>query len=209
MTWANISGTGGGALPNLPVWSIQIDNSTPPSTLYIGADDGVYTTTDLGVNWSRLGTGLPNAQVFQVDLNKNLHILGAATHGRGAWEILTPLPAVTVINVTSSTPDGTYGAAAVISIQMTFSAAVTVTGTPQLALNSGGIANYASGSGTAALTFTYTVAAGQNSPHLDYTSTAALTLNGGTIKDAGSNPANLTLPAPGTAGSLGANKNIV
>jgi len=89
--WTNISGT----LPNLPVWSIQIDNSTSPSTLYIGADDGVYRTTDLGVNWSRLGTGLPNAQVFQVAFNGSLHILGAATHGRGAWEIQTGGPTAT------------------------------------------------------------------------------------------------------------------
>ena len=58
-----------------------------------------------------------------------------------------------------------------------------VTGTPQLALNSGGTASYTSGSGTSTLTFTYTVAAGQNSPKLDYTSTSALTLNGGTIFD--------------------------
>jgi uncharacterized protein (TIGR03437 family) len=115
----------------------------------------------------------------------------------------------TVTNVTSSTVNGTYGVGANISIQITFSAAVNVTGTPQLALNSGGTASYGSGTGTATLTFTYVVASGQNSADLDYTSTAALTLNGGTIKDAGSNAANLTLPAPGSAGSLGANKNII
>ena len=85
----------------------------------------------------------------------------------------------------------------------------TVTGTPQLALNSGGTASYTSGSGTATLTFTYTVAAGQSSADLDYNTTSSLTLNGGTINDAGSLPAALTLPAPGGAGSLGGNKNIV
>ena len=93
--WTNISGTGGGALPNLPVWSIQINDSTSPSTLYIGAEDGVYTSTDLGVSWSRLGTGLPNVQVFQVAFNGSLRILGAATHGRGAWEIQTAGPTPT------------------------------------------------------------------------------------------------------------------
>ena len=84
-----------------------------------------------------------------------------------------------------------------------------MTGTPLLALNSGGNASYSSGSGTSTLTFTYTVANGQNSPHLDYTSTGALTLNGGTIKDVVNNAANLNLPSPGAAGSLGANKSIV
>ena len=74
--WTNISGN----LPNEPVWSLQI--GTRSGTLYIGADDGVYVTANFGASWSRLGTGLPNAQVFQIELNRNLHILGAGTHGR-------------------------------------------------------------------------------------------------------------------------------
>ncbi|MBU1122132.1 MAG: hypothetical protein KKF54_05525, partial [Candidatus Omnitrophica bacterium] len=47
------------------------------------------------------------------------------------------------------------------------------------------------------------------SSDLDYTGTGALTLNGGTIKDAAVNNATLTLASPGAAGSLGANKAIV
>ena len=115
----------------------------------------------------------------------------------------------TITNVSSTTANGTYGAGSVISVTATFSSTVMVTGTPLLALNSGGTASYASGSGTSTLTFVYTVAAGQNSARLDYTSTTALTLNGGTIMDTANDPANLTLPAPGAAGSLGANKSIV
>ena len=86
---------------------------------------------------------------------------------------------------------------------------MSVTGTPQLALSSGGTADYASGSGTSTLTFTYTVGAGENSADLDYTATNALTLNGGTIEDAATNGADLTLAAPGAAGSLGNAKDIV
>jgi hypothetical protein len=114
-----------------------------------------------------------------------------------------------VTSVTSSNANGVYKAGASILIQVSFSGVVNVIGTPLLSLNSGGTANYTSGSGTSTLTFTYLVGAGQNSPDLDYTSTSALTLNGGTINDIFSNPATLTLPAPGAAGSLGANKNIV
>ena len=120
---------------------------------------------------------------------------------------IDPLP-TTVTNVTSTTANGTYGVGAALAITVTFSRTVTVTGTPLLALNSGGTASYSSGSGTATLTFNYTVAAGQNSAHLDATSSTALTLNGGTIVDSSSQPAVLTLPAPGAAGSLGANKSI-
>ncbi len=119
-------------------------------------------------------------------------------------DINPPAP-TTVTNVTSSTPGGTYGMPSLISIQVSFSGTVTVTGAPQLALNSNGRANYTSGSGSATLNFTYAIGATDSSSHLDYASTGALTLNGGTIKDAAGNNANLTLPAPGTAGSLGAN----
>ena len=122
--------------------------------------------------------------------------------------ILTVSSQTTVTNVTSSTANGRYKAGAAVSIQVSFSAAVNVTGTPQLALNSGGTAFYASGSASNTLSFTYTVAGGQNSAHLDYASSSALSANGGTVTDAGSNAAVLTLPAPGAAGSLGANKNI-
>jgi len=81
--WTNISGN----LPNEPVWSLQI--GTRSGTLYIGADDGVYVTANFGASWSRFGAGLPNAQVFQIELNSKLHILGAGTHGRSMWEIST------------------------------------------------------------------------------------------------------------------------
>ena len=70
-------------------------------------------------------------------------------------------PAVTQVSTTQAT--GIYTAGTAIPITVTFSEPVTVTGTPQLALNSGSgaAANYSSGSGTATLTFIYTVAAGQ------------------------------------------------
>ncbi|HEY7154537.1 MAG TPA: Ig-like domain-containing protein, partial [Gemmataceae bacterium] len=114
--------------------------------------------------------------------------------------------APTVTNVSSSTANGTYGVGAVISIQVTFSSVVNVTGTPQLALNSGGTASYSSGSGTSTLTFSYTVAAGQNANPLDEASTSALS---GTIKDAGGNAANLALPADGSGHALSDTKSIV
>jgi uncharacterized repeat protein (TIGR01451 family) len=116
-----------------------------------------------------------------------------------------------VTNATSTTANGAYRVGATVPVTVEFSEAVVVTGTPQLALNSGlGVrANYSSGSGSSTLTFSYTVAAGQNSADLDYTSPSSLTLNGGTIKDAANVAANLTLPTPGTTHSLGFNKDIV
>jgi alpha-tubulin suppressor-like RCC1 family protein len=119
-------------------------------------------------------------------------------------------PAVT--NVDSSLASGNYKAGQVIPVQLTFSKVVTVTGSPQITLATGGsntIVNYASGSGTNTLTFNYTVFNGENSADLDYVATNSLALNGGAIRDSIGNNASLTLPAPGAAGSLGADKTIV
>lgn len=114
-----------------------------------------------------------------------------------------------VTNVTSTTSNGTYDVNITILVQVTFDQNVTVTGTPTLTLNNSGAASYTSGSGTSTLNFTYTTAQGADTTRLDYQSTSALLLAGGTIRNGGSENATLTLPTPGSAGSLGANKNIV
>ncbi len=106
----------------------------------------------------------------------------------------------TVVSVTSSKTDGVYKQGENILITITFSEAVDVTGAPTLALNSGGVANYTSGTGNSVLTFSYSVGAGENSSDLDYAATSSLV---GTIKDAALNAANLTLPATGSGNSLG------
>jgi uncharacterized repeat protein (TIGR02543 family) len=130
-----------------------------------------------------------------------------------SWNFtIADIIAPTVSNVTSDKPDGAYKAAEVINVQVTFSEIVNVTGTPQITLETGAsdaVVNYTSGSGSAILVFTYTVAAGHTAADLDYVAINSLALNGGAIKDAAGNDAILTLPAPAGAGSLGANKNIV
>ena len=76
---------------------------------------------------------------------------------------------------------------------------ITTNGFPQLTLETGtsdAVVNYASGSGGTTLTFNYTVASGHVSGDLDYASTSALALNGGTIKDGAGMPT-LTLASLG------------
>ncbi len=117
-----------------------------------------------------------------------------------------------ITNVTSNTANATYKVGDAIDVRVNFSENVTVTGTPQITLETGStdrLASYSSGSGASTLVFSYTVQSGDTSSDLDYISTGALTLNGGTIKDSGTNNASLTLPTPGTAGSLGYNKALV
>jgi hypothetical protein len=120
--------------------------------------------------------------------------------------------APTVTNVTSTKNNGTYGIDTVITVTVAFTENVTVTGTPQITLETGGsdaVVNVTGGSGTSTLSFAYTVASGHTASDLDYTATTSLALNSGTIKDVFGNPATLTLASPGGAGSLGNNKAIV
>jgi hypothetical protein len=114
--------------------------------------------------------------------------------------LLSGVAAAPTVTGVSSPATGAYAAGTAVPITVAFSKAVTVTGLPQLALNDGGAAGYTSGSGTAALTFTYSVAVGRSTTDLDYASTAALALNGGSIHDATGNAAALTLPPTGTDG---------
>lgn len=82
-----------------------------------------------------------------------------------------------------------------VTTTVTFSEAVTVTGTPQLALLMGLApvqASYVSGSGGTALTFTYTILAGQTDGNGLGVVANSLTLNGGSIKDSASNDVPLT-----------------
>lgn len=124
----------------------------------------------------------------------------------------TSAPLVT--GVTSLTSNGSYKSGQTISIQVSFSANVAVTGTPQLTLETGAtdaVVNYTSGSGTSTLTFDYTIVAGHNTTDLDYVTLPPLSLNGGTIKDSalGLYDAALTFAAPAATNSLAANKALV
>ncbi|AGA68428.1 cell wall-binding protein [Desulfitobacterium dichloroeliminans LMG P-21439] len=117
----------------------------------------------------------------------------------------------TVTSVSATTTNGSYKQGDTIAITVTFSSAVTVTGTPRLGLETvttDRTASYGFRGGTNTLTFIYTVQAGDSAEDLDYKATDSLKLNGGTII-AGATDAILTLPDPGAPGSLGANKDIV
>jgi hypothetical protein len=78
-----------------------------------------------------------------------------------------------------------------VTLTLNLSEAVTVTGgSPTLSLNDGGTATYTGGNGSNAITFSYTVAAGQNTSALAVT---AINLNDATITDLAGNGADLSL----------------
>jgi hypothetical protein len=83
-TWDDISGD----LPNLPTLALLIDISTQTPTLYVGTDLGVFRSLDDGQSWERFSAGLPNVRVEDLVLNPDTGVLVAATHGRGAWQLV-------------------------------------------------------------------------------------------------------------------------
>ncbi len=95
---------------------------------------------------------------------------------------------VSGVSLTSSPAVATtYGRDESIEVQVTFNRPVTVTGTPRVALTVGAQtrqADYASGTGTRALTFRYTVVAADADADGIEVGASALALNSGAIADA-------------------------
>ena len=104
-------------------------------------------------------------------------------------------PVITSVAVTSTPTGGYYRRGDTISVTVTFDNPVTVNtagGTPYVLVRVGvpsRQARYASGSGSAALVFSYTVAAGDEDQNGIAWPARALILNGGTIKRMHSDPA--------------------
>ncbi|MBP7634689.1 hypothetical protein KBA41_11015 [Candidatus Ozemobacteraceae bacterium] len=163
-------------------------NTAYPVTLAAGLLDGVY-------------------DIVAVDIAGNVSAI------LGGWLMVDNTPP-TALAVTSTTASNGVILDDIVNVTIRFSEpvrVVTTGGTPALTLETGSTdraAPWQSGDTTDSLVFRYTVQNGDFSSDLDYANTTALALNGGTIGDAVGNPAVLTLPAPGAAGSLGANAQI-
>ncbi|OAF06213.1 hypothetical protein AYJ54_21350 [Bradyrhizobium centrolobii] len=118
-------------------------------------------------------------------------------------QIDTTTPTVSSVAASGSgitSGNGNLNAGDVVTLTVNLSSAVTVAGgTPTLTLNDGGTATYTGGSGTNALIFSYTVAAGQNTSDLAVT---AVNLNAATVKDSAGNAANLAGAVTNPSGTL-------
>jgi hypothetical protein len=162
----------------------------------------VYTVTvNTVAGDGTLRLDLNNAGTSIIDLAGN-----AITAGFNAGNTVTVDNSVPVISSVAVPANATYVAAQTLTFTVNFGENVTVNtagGTPTLGLTIGTSsksASYTGGSGTTALTFAYTITAGDLDT--DGIAVGALALNGGTIIDAGSNNANLTLNNVGATGSV-------
>ena len=166
----------------------QINSFNIGTVASYGGAESYGTSTKPGASSVSIGWTAANGAMIHLAMNIKY---GAAA--------VTP----TISSVTGPA-NGSYRAGQTLSFTANFSAAVTVTGTPQLPLTIGSSsvsASYASGSGTTALVFSYTVQAGDTDSD-GIASTSPLVLNGGTIKSSGGTDATLTFTPPTTTSVL-------
>ena len=154
----------------------NISSATASTYTLVAADQG--TTVKVTVS-------------FTDDANNPETLTSAATATVGAT---ATAPTVSNVAVTSTPASGTtyYLAGEVIEFTVTFSAPVTVTGTPKFAFRLGAAtrqAAYARGSDSAALVFARTVQAGEVDSNGISWNSLALALDGGTITQTGATTA--------------------
>ena len=193
----NYNGTGSGTNTLQFTYIVQSGDST--------ADLDYVATNSLTAGTSIQDAGGANATLV-------LPSPGAANSLGANKAIVIDGIVPTVTSVSATTADGSYKTGDNVVVTVTFSENVTVTGTPQITLETGTtdrtIDYNGTGSGTNTLQFNYTVQAGDTTADLDYVTVNSLTA-GTSIQDAAGNNATLTLPSPGAANSLSANKAIV
>jgi hypothetical protein len=169
---------------------------------YVGGSGSSVLTFSYTVSAGDANTGSLTARAVNLNggsiengghVSANLSLSGLSQSGP---QIDTIPPTVTAI--VESPPSGALTTGQTATVALTLSKAVTVTGAPILMLNDGGIATYSGGSGTTALSFSYTVGAADT--NVASLAATAVNLSGGTIRDAAGNASSLSLSGLNQAG---------
>ena len=202
------------------VMATDADSGDTVSYAVTGGDDQTHFQIVAASGVLTFATALDHESPTDADTNNVYLVTVTATGGTGGRALTTEqaisvtvndvdeTPAVTDVVVTS-TPTATadtYGRDETIEVTVTFDQAVTVTGTPRIQLRIGGgaqdnlkWANYAGGTGTTALRFTYVVQSGDMDDNGIYIEADELVLNNGTIQGVDDDvAAALTYTRPGT-----------
>ncbi len=165
----------------LNVWTGSV-SLAPASTYWVVFSE---TATSYAIDISVQTTGGSGSWLTNPDYFFR-YGTNSGTTQTGALQIA--LGAVSALPITAvGTPAaGSYRAGTALDFTVNFGSAVTVTGTPRLALTVGAAtcyATYASGSGTSALVFTYTVQAGNTDTDGIAITSSEIDFHGGTIED--------------------------
>ena len=149
-----------------------------------------------------------NAYVCAETITVNGNLISSGVNVCG---LIDPDAIASILEASALNEDGYYKIGDEISITIKYNKNVIVTGTPEITLRTGAndqVARYSSGSETIILTFKYIVQKEDLTSRLEYVSSSALSLNGGSIKDLQGKEADIVLPEPKSKNSLSSNKNI-
>ena len=80
-SWSNITYN----LGNMPIRCVAIDHSED-STIYVGAEIGIYKKTMSENTWQLYNENLPNTTIMELEIIYGSNTLRATTWGRGVWE---------------------------------------------------------------------------------------------------------------------------
>jgi hypothetical protein len=126
-TWTDKTGN----LPDIPVDSIIV-NPNFPQQVFAGTDWGLYFTDDITASnpvWYRFQNGLPNAMIWDMQIDRGATTLSVWTRSRGAYVWPLTSEAINKLDQTitfGALPDRTYGDAD-FSVSATASSGLPVT----------------------------------------------------------------------------------
>ncbi|MBZ5719455.1 MAG: glycoside hydrolase [Acidobacteriia bacterium] len=144
VSWTDFTGN----LPDNPANAIVIDSTTSPSTIHVGTDVGVFSSSAASASWTELGPVpgngpgyLPNVPVTALRIfnSGGSKLLRASTYGRGVWEFalvtvpdytnVVSNPTLTIFPTQNATFNGTLTALGGYNTQVTLSCTGTPPGT--------------------------------------------------------------------------------
>lgn len=94
-SWTDISGD----LPPLAINALCVHPEND-DIIFVATDGGVYTTTNGGVAWERLGASMPVMAIYDIEYDAENEKILAGTYARGLWtiEVEIELPPVVAIS---------------------------------------------------------------------------------------------------------------
>ncbi|MDX7783720.1 cadherin repeat domain-containing protein, partial [Aeromonas caviae] len=181
----------------------DISTGTTSYSLKAGADAALFS-----INAATGAVTLTGNPDYETKASYSFTVVATDAAGNASEQTVTlaindlvdetaPTVSSIAISGASGAQNSTLNAGDVVSVTVTMDEATVVDttgGTPRVALNVGGstvYADYVSGSGTASLLFQYTILAGQTDANGISLDADALQANGGTLRDAAGNAANL------------------
>jgi hypothetical protein len=160
-------------LPDVPVNAFAVDPASS-SNIYAGTDIGVFCSTDGGLTWNPLGSGLPRVAVFDLKVTSLAagHKVRIATHGRGMWQIAALGGAGTTTSLSSNLSNPVFGTQVSLTAAVNIGGGVTpATGSVAFIENSNTLGTVTVASGSAGLQIS-TLSVGSHSITAQYSGDA-------------------------------------